>query len=101
MIFFVDCNQAGDFQSITHSILSRNKRSTATDQSFSYKEDKPEVSIQKGVHKGSDFSQVTEDRIEGLEDTIDVLSDQLKMLKQKVSALETNIRLKDVLFEPK
>lgn len=83
--YLVDCDSSGDFQSITHNIVSRTRRSV--DQRFSYPEDRPSVPQQamNSDLKSGNTEAVNDQRIEGLEDTVDVLSELVLSLRDKVS----------------
>ena len=99
-----DCESSGDFQSITHDVIStsrrRSKRS-AIDNQYSYTEDKLHAAV---LEKQQDVSEKararliregSEQRIEGLEDTIDMMSETIKSLQEKVSMI-VSVLLADI-----
>ena len=91
-----DCESSGDFQSITHDVIStsrrRSKRS-AIDNQYSYTEDKLHAAVLKKQQDVSEKAHArliregSEQRIEGLEDTIDMMSETIKSLQEKVSMI--------------
>ena len=76
-IYYVDCDSAGDFQSITNNIIARNRRST--DVQYSYPEDRPLKP------KKTSAPPADERKMEDLEATIDSLADMVLSLQKKVS----------------
>ena len=89
-----DCESSGDFQSITHDVItSRRSKRSAIDNQYSYTEDKLHAAV---LEKQQDVSEKararliregSEQRIEALEDTIDMMSETIKSLQEKVSMI--------------
>lgn len=82
ILLVTGCENTGDFQSITQSVLSRSRRST--NQQYSYPRDKPVV--RKTTASGSSAEKVYEERIEGLEDMVSILTDHIDALQTKVGS---------------
>jgi len=78
-----DCDNSGDFQSITHNIISRNRRSA--DYQYSYSEDKPSTSGGNAAPTSHQTERhLYEERIDGLEHAIDKFSQLILSLQDKV-----------------
>ena len=77
----VDCENSGDFQSITDSVVrSRGKRFI---NEFSYPEEKPQAPpIMADSNMASKIAD--EERLEGLEETVEALADQVSLLLSEV-----------------
>lgn len=85
ILFLVDCESSGDFQSITHGISSSARKRRSVEQQFSYPEDRPNSpEIKQDQIQTQGVEQINDQRIEGLEDTIDILSETIKALQEKV-----------------
>ncbi|XP_067938237.1 peroxidasin homolog isoform X2 [Watersipora subatra] len=77
-----DCENAGDFQSITDNIVRRRRRSAGLE--YSYADEKPSVTSQEALGG----TKLREQQIEGLEDTIEQLAEMVKSLQEKITTLQ-------------
>ena len=89
-----DCESSGDFQSITHDVISTSRRRSkrSIDNQYSYTEDKLHAAVLEKQDVSEEararlIREGSEQRIEGLEDTIDMMSETIKSLQEKVSMI--------------